>query len=52
MLSFYSLVAYHIKCFKSTMHTKMRRKAKSMQQVLNRAIPDSVKKIAQANSSD
>lgn len=33
MLSFYAVIAYHVKSYKATMHAKMRKKAQSMIQV-------------------
>lgn len=41
--TFHAYVAYHIKCSKAFMHTRMRRRVDSLIQVLNRAKPEGEK---------
>ncbi|GLJ16931.1 hypothetical protein SUGI_0292340 [Cryptomeria japonica] len=50
--SFHSYVNYHIKCSKSFMHTRMRRRVETLIQALNRAKPEveKDKKTAQGRS--
>ncbi|KAH9330367.1 hypothetical protein KI387_002475, partial [Taxus chinensis] len=44
LLTFHAYVNYHIKCSKSFMHTRMRRRVETLIQALNRAKPDVEKK--------
>lgn len=50
--TFHAYVSYHIKCSKSFMHTRMRRRVETLIQALNRARPDveKEKKTAQGRS--
>eukprot|EP00898_Chlorokybus_atmophyticus_P002537 jgi/Chlat1/3284/Chrsp22S03530 len=43
MTAFPDYIAYHMKCSKAYMHTRMRQRANSLLQVLNRAKPDVAK---------
>jgi len=43
IVQFRAYIHYHIKCSKSLMHTRMRKRVESLLQVLNRAIPDVAK---------
>jgi hypothetical protein len=40
IVQFRAYLHYHIKCNKSLLHTRMRKRVESLLQVLNRAIPD------------
>ena len=49
LCTFYGLINYHIKCSKAHMHTRMRRRAMGLLQVLNRAKPDVQKTAKKAD---
>jgi actin related protein 2/3 complex, subunit 2 len=49
LCTFYGFINYHIKCSKAHMHTRMRRRAMGLLQVLNRAKPDVQKTAKKAD---